>query len=138
MSRQSFELVQNNSNETHKVLTGKYENLLRRKALIRSEHGLSSAKRNGVFSCGWTFTYMSNEYKWSTAAFNRRWVLRDINDREIAEFTRASLAFKRIGKLEIYHEQTEPMDPEFVAMIVLSCKLVHNTAKANESRWSNG
>ncbi|KAJ1782835.1 hypothetical protein LPJ59_006715 [Coemansia sp. RSA 2399] len=134
MEKRSFELIQNTPSVTRKVLTGNYQGFLRLKALIRSEHGLSSAHRNGTFSKGWTFVYMSNKYKWTTAgALSKTWTLVDINDREIATFSRAILKLRRIGMLEIHNQQTETLDPDFVALILLTCKFVHNTIKSHEN-----
>ncbi|KAJ2661773.1 hypothetical protein IWW48_002167 [Coemansia sp. RSA 1200] len=136
--RRSMELIQNNSaGGTHTVLTCKYEGCARHKALIRSNHGLSSTERNGLFSSGWKFVYMSTQYKWSVPIFSSVWTLRDTSNKEIARFHRNSFRFRRIGKLEIYSQQLHrTIDPDFVAMIMVTCKLVHNTVKNNERRAS--
>ncbi|KAJ2558867.1 hypothetical protein EV175_000601 [Coemansia sp. RSA 1933] len=134
MKGRSFELIDNSSGEQRKVLTGSYGNFLRRKAMIRSEHGLSSANRNGMFTNGWTFVFMSNQYKWTVPPFSKTWTLKDINDREVATFSRAMFKPRRIGKLEIHSQQSETLDPDFVALILLTCKFVHNTVKRNERR----
>ncbi|KAJ2760854.1 hypothetical protein H4S06_001510 [Coemansia sp. BCRC 34490] len=139
VSGRSMELIQNKSaGGTHTVLTCKYEGFARHKALIRSDHGITSTERNGLFSSGWKFVYMSTQYKWSVPMFSSVWILCDAGNREIARFHRNSFRFRRIGRLEIYSQQPYgTIDPDFVAMIMATCKLVHNTVKNNERSASS-
>ncbi|KAI9501002.1 hypothetical protein GGI25_003076 [Coemansia spiralis] len=124
----SLEVLQDTDGNTRSVLAGDFESIIRNSAIVRSDNGLSSLKRNGIFTSGWSFTYLSDKYIWTVSTWNRTWTLKDANDKPIARFTRSSLKFKKIGVLNIYKQS----DPVFVAIIVLTCKLVHNSVKSNE------
>ncbi|KAJ2373212.1 hypothetical protein GGI05_007507 [Coemansia sp. RSA 2603] len=116
------------------LLSGKYEGFCRRSARIEGFHSLTTAKRAGIFSCGWSFVdFMSNEFKWNVSMWGTSWTLRDINGNDVAQFKRTSFSIKRIGTLTILEEKI----PESLLMLILlTCKMVHESIKESERSHS--
>ncbi|KAJ1727138.1 hypothetical protein LPJ61_004736 [Coemansia biformis] len=129
MSFRTFALHENTDSGTRILLTGHYEGILGRSAVIKGDHLLSMAKEGGLFDDGWSFTYMADSYRWRVAWFGRRWTLEDRNKNVLAKLERASFKYTKIGVLEILTE----MDDDLKALVLITCEVVHRTIKSSEA-----
>ncbi|KAJ2659779.1 hypothetical protein IWW48_003294 [Coemansia sp. RSA 1200] len=135
VGNRSLELLEQKTGGMEAVVTGGFEGHSQSKALLRTKNSLASARTNHRFSRGWTFVYLSSEYKWSVSAMSSKWTLTDVNKKVVvAFFKRSSLKLMQIGTLSIYHDSDTgmPIDPEFIALIVFTCKMVHYTNEVYE------
>ncbi|KAJ2402033.1 hypothetical protein GGI23_001002 [Coemansia sp. RSA 2559] len=111
------------------AITGYFEGISLTKALLHTRSSLSSARSNNTFSRGWTFVYLSSEYKWKVSLTGTKWTLTDMNKQAVASFKRSSWKMMHIGTLTIH----ALADPELMALIILTCKMVHYTNELYET-----
>ncbi|KAJ2547184.1 hypothetical protein EV175_005321 [Coemansia sp. RSA 1933] len=129
IGNKTLELLEQTPAGLEPVVTGSFDNISQAKAMLHTKNSLSSAKTNSMFSRGWTFVYLSSEYKWKVSIMGTKWTLTDINKQTIASFKRSSLKMMRIGTLTVH----VPVDPELLELIVLTCKMVHYTNEVYET-----
>ncbi|KAJ2093508.1 hypothetical protein IW140_003515 [Coemansia sp. RSA 1813] len=124
----SIELLEQTPAGLQPAVTGEFESVFQSKALLHTKNSLSSAKTNSTFSRGWTFVYLSSEYKWKVSLMSTKWTLTDTNKQVIASFKRSNMKIMRLGTLNIHI----PADPELTALIVITCHMVQYTNEACE------
>ncbi|KAI9500934.1 hypothetical protein GGI25_005404 [Coemansia spiralis] len=127
----SLELFQYGSSSMRSILAGSYEGLTKSKALISGINGLSTVKRPGLLSSGWTVVYMNDRYKWELPAMSNALTLTDADNSVIAKFIMRAIRQARLGALYLYKN----VDQEFLAIIMLTCKMVHATIPQSDSTF---
>ncbi|KAJ2740121.1 hypothetical protein GGI20_005970 [Coemansia sp. BCRC 34301] len=126
---QTVELLQNTAVGPQTLLSGKYEGLMRRSTLLNGYDSNTRAKRSGILRSGWSFVdFTSNVFTWRVSRWNASWTLTDINGSVVAKFTRATLHINKLGTLEIMEDAPESLQ----SLIIVTCKLVHQTVQAKE------
>ncbi|KAJ2908917.1 hypothetical protein GGI21_002402 [Coemansia aciculifera] len=111
------------------LLLGKYEGFLKRSVSLSGYGSSTAAKRAGVIRSGWSFVDLtSNEFTWRVSSWNTSWTLSDVNGAVVAKLTRATLHINKLGVLEIFEDVPESLQ----SLILVSCKLVHQTVQDGE------
>ncbi|KAJ1895846.1 hypothetical protein LPJ66_004343 [Kickxella alabastrina] len=111
------------------VLLGQTDGMAKRSARIEGFNSGTTAKRTGWFFSGWTFVdFMGNKFTWIDSWWTTSWTLYDAGGKKIATFSRSMFVIIRCGTLVIH----EPVPDSLMALILLTCKMVHNTLKRHE------
>ncbi|KAJ1800374.1 hypothetical protein LPJ59_001145 [Coemansia sp. RSA 2399] len=129
MGNTSLGLLEQTPAGLEPAITGYFEGISLTKALLHTKNSLSSARSNSTFSRGWTFVYLSTEYKWKVSLMSTKWTLTDVNKQVVASFKRSMWKMMHIGTLTIH----VLADPELTALIILTCKMVHYTNELYET-----
>ncbi|KAJ2485488.1 hypothetical protein IWW37_005927 [Coemansia sp. RSA 2050] len=118
------------------LLSGKYEGWTSHTVRLSGFNKATVAKRMGCMNLGWKFIdFMSNEFCWRVSGWNSSWTLTDAGGRVVAKFTRAGgLRLSKMGVLEVMENVDEPL----LALILLSCRLVHQSVQDSEHHSSGG
>ncbi|KAJ2411184.1 hypothetical protein H4218_004428 [Coemansia sp. IMI 209128] len=112
------------------LLRGKYEGWTGRTVRLNGFGGETVAKRRGCMSLGWSFVdFMSNEFSWHVSTWSTSWTLTDAGGRVVAKFTRAGFKLSKMGVLEVM----ERVDEVLLALILISCRLVHQSVHESEN-----
>ncbi|PIA13518.1 hypothetical protein COEREDRAFT_89494 [Coemansia reversa NRRL 1564] len=127
-NKKSLLLWKDSLNGTHTILTGKYEGFTRSTVTISGSGLQSTAKRNSLFSDGWSFVYMADKFKWRVPASTGEWCLINAKDQIIAKFNRATSIAGKIGCLHLGAN----IDNNLEALVVLTCEIVHRTVNSSE------
>ncbi|KAJ2818559.1 hypothetical protein FBU31_005825 [Coemansia sp. 'formosensis'] len=125
----TVEILHNTATGPKALLSGKYEGLLKRSASLSGFGSKTLAKRTAVLRSGWSFVdFSSNEFTWRVSGWNTSWTLSDVNGAVVAKLTRANLHRNKLGTLEIMEDVPESLQ----ALILVTCKLVHQTVQDGE------
>ncbi|KAJ1963924.1 hypothetical protein GGI12_001750 [Dipsacomyces acuminosporus] len=122
-------ISENTGIASRELITGKFEGFLRHAAVLNGYHTMTRAKRIGVLKCGWSFVdFSSNEFTWRSSTWDKTFTLTDCNGEVIAIFHRAMRKVKLTGTLDVLVKVPESL----LALILVTCKMVHCTVKEKE------
>ncbi|KAJ2813737.1 hypothetical protein H4S07_000447 [Coemansia furcata] len=129
----SMELIRCANTQT--LLTGKYEGFTARTMSLTGFGATTKAKQAGMWKLGWKFIdFSSNEFTWHVSAMSSSWTLTDQGGRVVAKFTRARLRISKLGVLEVM----ERVDEALLALILVTCKIVHHDVQESEQNSGGG
>ncbi|KAJ2724660.1 Catalyzes methyl transfer from S-methylmethionine (SMM) to adenosyl-L-homocysteine (AdoMet) [Coemansia sp. Benny D115] len=121
VSGRSIELRQ----DAELLISGKFNSIWKRSAALIDHNSSLTIKRVDLFMQGWRFVAADGkEYRWRVPIRKGVWTLRNPENEVIAQFHRTPLVPGRIGDLHIMDASDE-----LLPMVLLTCKLVHNTVK---------
>ncbi|KAJ2016238.1 hypothetical protein H4218_003839 [Coemansia sp. IMI 209128] len=125
----AVELLEDTAVGPKALLSGKYEGLMKRSVSLNGFGSNTLAKRTAILRSGWSFVdFMSNEFTWRVSGWSTSWTLSDVNGAVVAKLTRATLRRNKLGTLEIMEDVSESLQ----ALIIVTCKLVHQTVQDGE------
>ncbi|KAJ2862195.1 hypothetical protein GGH94_004426 [Coemansia aciculifera] len=131
----TIEIQPSNAVSQQILLTGKYEGWTGHSVSLTGFGGITVAKRMGVLNCGWKFVdFTSNEFFWRISGWNSSWTLTDVAGKVVAKFTRAGFHMSKLGVLEVMEDVNEAL----LTLILLTCKLVHQSVQESERSSSGG
>ncbi|KAJ2751681.1 hypothetical protein GGI19_004330 [Coemansia pectinata] len=131
----TIEIQPSNAVSQQILLTGKYEGWTGHSVSLTGFGGITVAKRMGVLNCGWKFVdFTSNEFFWRISGWNSSWTLTDVAGKVVAKFTRAGFHMSKLGVLEVMEDVNEVL----LTLILLTCKLVHQSVQESERSSSGG
>ncbi|KAJ2457406.1 hypothetical protein GGF42_002693 [Coemansia sp. RSA 2424] len=125
----TVELLQPTAVGPKALLSGKYEGFMKRSVSLNGYGSTTLAKRSSIIKSGWSFVdFMSNEFTWRVSGWSTSWTLSDVNGQVVAKLTRATLHRNKLGTLEIMEDVPESLQ----SLIIVTCKLVHQTVQDGE------
>ncbi|KAJ2263373.1 hypothetical protein GGI01_000790 [Coemansia sp. RSA 376] len=125
----TVEILHNTATGPKALLSGNYKGWLKRSVSLNGFGSNTLAKRTAVVRSGWSFVdFTSNEFTWRVSGWSTSWTLTDVNGSVVAKLTRATLHRNKLGTLEIMEDVPESL----LALILVTCKLVHQTVVDGE------
>ncbi|ORX68105.1 hypothetical protein DL89DRAFT_268637, partial [Linderina pennispora] len=118
------------SNETP-IITCRLEGFRRRRGKLYGPNTIAPINMESCMKDNWIIhDFEGNRYKWKVKSFRGPdWTLLDENKNTFATFDRSGWRMHVAGRLTI----TKPVSKDFLLIILLTSRLVHNTVQDSEA-----